>query len=287
LLGSAGHFFPYPPTTLVLTLPLKAIPYPAAYLTWAVLSACALVLSLRTLLAPLALLIPAVILAALNGQTTLLMAALLMGAAELEGRPITCGLLYGLAASLKPQVGVLIPVLLLATGQWRTILTAVVTASVICAASVALYGLHAWTDWVSSLPAFLAANDAAWGHRYLSLPGAWRPVALALGALMAFVAGRRKRPFEGLLVCIGAAFLGSLHAMDYDQAILAPFAIAAARRRGVFGIAFLIPLAFAPSRIATLALTLLASGALLLAMTNRDVTNCATAKAMPGQGPPS
>jgi hypothetical protein len=278
-LGSAVNCFAYPPTTLLLTWPLKAIPYPAAYLTWAVVSACAFVLSLRTLVAPLALLMPAVLMAALIGQTTLLMAALLVSAAQLEVRPIAAGVLYGLAACLKPQVGLLIPVFLVAAGQWRTILAALVTASILCGASVALYSVHIWTDWASSLPAFLAANDAAWAHRYLSLPGAGRPLALALGALMAFVAGRQKRPFEGLLICIGAAFLGSLHALDYDQAILAPLAVAAARRSGVFGIALLVPFAFAPSRLATLAVTLLASGALAVAKTKQEVIGSAAAKA--------
>jgi hypothetical protein len=279
VLGAAGHFFPYPPTTLVLTLPFQAIPYHAAYLAWAVLSACAFTYALRTRLAPLALLTPAVILAALNGQTTLLMAALLASAAALENRPIASGVLYGLAAGLKPQIGLLLPVFLLAAGQWRTILAALVTASVLTGASVALYGLHIWTDWARSLPAWLSANDAVWAHRYLSLPGVWRTLALLVGALMAFVAGRRGQTSEGLLVCIGAALLGSLHAMDYDEAVLAPFAIAAARRTGPVGVAFLIPLAFAPSRSATLAVTLLAAGTLVLAMSKRDVTRRRAAEA--------
>jgi hypothetical protein len=278
VLGSTGHFFPYPPTTLLLTEPLGVLPYPAAYLAWGVLSACAFTYSLRTLLAPLALLLPAVFLAGLNGQTTLVMAALLASAAGLQHRRVVSGVLYGLAACLKPQIGILIPVFLVAASEWRTILVAVVTALVLAGTAVAIYGVHAWTDWANSLPAFVVANDAAWADRYLSLPGAWRVVALALGASMAFVAGRKGQASEGLLICIGAALLGSLHAMDYDQAVLAPFAVAAARRTGVLGIAFLVPFAFAPSRLATLALALLASGALVLAA-KRDVADGAAAEA--------
>ena len=262
LLGSGGHLFSYPPTTLALTWPLRLLAYEPGYLTWVALSACALVAALRSAFAPVLLAAPAVFLAGINGQTSLFMAALLLGAAQLDSRPWIAGLLYGLAACLKPQLGLLIPLFLLAAGQWRTIMAAAAAVGAIAALATLAWGLRAWTDWAASLQAFLAANDTAWAHRYLSLPGHWRLVALALGAAGAVLAGRRKDSELGVFICVGAGLLGSLHAMDYDQAVLAAFAFHAARRGRLQAVAFLVPLLFPPSRWATLALTAFAGMAL-------------------------
>ena len=75
-------------------------------------------------------------------------------------------------------------------------------------------------------------------------------------------AARRKDSELGVFICVGAALLGSLHAMDYDQAVLAAFAFSVARRGRLHAAAFLAPLVFPPSRWATLALTIFAGLAL-------------------------
>jgi hypothetical protein len=255
--GSGRYVYPYPPTALVLTEPLRLGSYPASYVCWSMLSTCAVVLSLNATWAPLVLAAPAVIMSGLNGQTSLLMAALLLGAAKSPGRPLAAGLLYGIAACLKPQVGVLIPFLLLGARQWRTIAAAAGTVASIAAASLLLYGAKIWIDWATFLPTYLAAQDAALAYRYLSFPGEWRALPLAVGAAVAFVAGRRQDHLNGVFACVGAGLLGSLHAMDYDEAILAPFALTAALTGGWRDLPFLAPLVFWPSRLATLALSTL------------------------------
>lgn len=269
VLGSGGHYFPYPPTVLVLTLPLRLAPYTTAYLAWLVLSAWAIVGSLRALAAPLVLAVPAVFLAAIDGQTSLFMAALLITGVTCE-RPLAAGVLYGLAACVKPQVGLLIPLFLLSSHQWRSIAAAILTVLIVGLISILTFGVGAWSAWWSSLPGFLAANDAVWRSRYLSLPGAWALVALGLGSLGAVVAARTGEPLLACFICVGSALLGSLHAMDYDEAILAPFAVRAAVLSGPIGLAYLVPLAFPPNRLATLALTLLAGAALGLKLLRRQ-----------------
>lgn len=259
ILGTGGRYvYPYPPTTLILTAPLSLGAYGSSYVAWCVLSTCAVVASLRTTWAPVVLAAPAVILSGLNGQTSLLMAALLMAAARGANRPLAAGLCYGIAACLKPQVGLLIPVFLLAAGQWRTIAAAAVTVAFVAMASLLAYGPRIWSEWAHFLPTYLAAQDAGLAHRYLSLPGPWRVVPLVLGVAAGVTAGRRQDHLGGIFVCVGASLLGSLHAMDYDEAILVPFALAATVGAGWPGLLFLPPLLCWPSRLATVALTLLA-----------------------------
>ena len=60
------------------------------------------------------------------GQNGFLTAALLIGGlVNLDRRPILSGILFGML-TIKPQFGLLLPVLLLITGRWRVIAAAVV-----------------------------------------------------------------------------------------------------------------------------------------------------------------
>ena len=262
-LGPKTTFFPYPPTFLLLTLPLAWVTMHAGYLAWVGLSAATLVASLRRLTAPLVLFVPAVFLAGINGQTSLIVAALLFTASTLNTRPILAGVLLGVVACIKPQVGLLIPIVLLAAGQWRTISAAMATLTLVGLATTVAYGPGIWSVWLGSLPAFVAANDTAWTGRYLALPGVWKPLALLVGALLCLLAGRRGMTEQGYFIAIAAALLGSLHAMDYDAAILAPFAVSAAFSNRWFGLAYAGALAFPPNALTVLAMLAFASWSLL------------------------
>ncbi len=251
-------FFPYPPTFLLLTLPLAWTSLSVAYFAWVGLSAAAIVGSLRRLLAPLVLLVPIVFLSETNGQTSLFMGACVFGAAGLHRRPILAGVLLGLAACIKPQVVVLVPIVLMAAGRWRMLFSAGVTGLAVCAIATLVYGVHAWLDWLNMLPQWLRINDAWWTGRYLALPGIWKVPALVLGSGAAVFAVRRGRFEAGVFIALAAAFLGSLHAMDYDEAILAPFAIAAGLARRWWGLAYAAALLAPASAWSVLALGVLA-----------------------------
>jgi Glycosyltransferase family 87 len=231
-------FFPYPPTFLMLTLPLAWVSVSVGYVAWCALSAAAVVVSQRRLLAPAVLLVPTVLLSEVNGQTSLIMGACLCAASSLHRRPILAGALLGLAACIKPQVVILAPLVFLAAGRWRVLASAATAGLVLCLAATLVYGVGAWTDWLASLPEFLRVNDSDWAKRYLALPGAWKIVALVAGAAAAWWAGRRGRVELGVLIAAAAALLGSLHAMDYDAAILAPLALVAALSRRWWGLPY-------------------------------------------------
>jgi hypothetical protein len=245
VLGPGLRPFSYPPTFLLLTTPLGWISQPVAYVGWVALSAMALVASLRRLAAPLVLFAPAVFLAGIIGQTSLLMGAALFAGATLLSRPMIAGVLFGLAACIKPQVVVLAPLVLIAGGHWRALAAAAATGLAISLGATALYGFHIWADWLVSLQTFVQSNDVAWQDRYLSLPGLWRIAPLAIGAVAAWRLA--DDPERAIGIAVAAALLGSLHAMDYDAAILAPFALSAALAGGWVAAPFVVALLLPPS----------------------------------------
>jgi hypothetical protein len=249
--------FPYPPTFLLMTAPLQWLSAFDGFRAWLALSLAVLVLALRRPIGIAIIFVPTVFIAGVIGQSSLLVAALLFGAATTLSRPVVAGALFGLAACVKPQVGLLIPFVLLGGGHWRAIVVAGATSCGLALAATAVYGAGVWGRWLGSLPAFLSANDLYLHSHFISLPGAWRVVALLFGAIFAWRAGRNGDPLIGGMIAISGALLGSLHAMNYDQAILAPFVLAAALQRGRWGLPYFALLTAPASTGATAALGIL------------------------------
>jgi hypothetical protein len=144
----------YPPSILWLGLPLSLLPLPLAYGVWTFGTIAALALALRPLrLPPLALLAilssPAVLASAIFGQNGSLTAALLLGSLLTSARaPVLSGLLAGLL-TIKPHLGLLIPVVYLATGNWRAFAAAAATALGLAAATGLVFGVQVWTGFVT------------------------------------------------------------------------------------------------------------------------------------------
>jgi hypothetical protein len=226
ILGPGFYLFGYPPTFLILTWPLRWVPYLAAYVAWMATSMVALVVCVRRAAAPVLLAAPAVFLSALDGQTSLFVGTgLFLAARWLERRPLAAGVLLGLVASVKPQVGVFIPLLLIAGRHWRPVASAALTASMLSAFATGVFGPGIWLQWVASLKPFLAVADAHFAHRYLAVPGLWKlPVGIALASII-WRCGVRGQTIAGMTAATAAGLLISLHALDYDAAILAPFGL--------------------------------------------------------------
>ena len=66
----------------------------------------------------------------------------------LDTRPITAGVLIGLL-TVKPQLGILFPFLLIASGRWKVFFMAAVTAIALCSRSIAIGGLDGWQDYIT------------------------------------------------------------------------------------------------------------------------------------------
>ncbi|TAG30819.1 MAG: DUF2029 domain-containing protein, partial [Rhodobacterales bacterium] len=161
----------YPPAFLVMVTPLGLVPFAWAYLAWALLSLALTAWAARSFVAgigPLWVLMafaPAYFPALMMGQTSLFwLAALLAAIAALgQGRWVLAGVFIGLL-TLKPQLGVMIPVALLAIGAWRTILSASVTTVLLLALPTLYYGIDYWPLLRATLEdqsALILASDIA------------------------------------------------------------------------------------------------------------------------------
>jgi len=135
----------YPPTMLLLSVPFAQLPLTAAFLVWTLGTLLALWLALRGsgIAIPVAIatvLSPSACVDIIFGQTGALTAALFLGGLLLIGRrPVIAGILIGLL-TVKPQLGLLIPICLIAAGRWRVLATAIVTTIVMIVTTGTLFG---------------------------------------------------------------------------------------------------------------------------------------------------
>ena len=84
------------------------------------------------------------------GQNGFFTAALaLSGFTLLPRRSILAGVMFGLL-TFKPHLGIMIPIALLAMGNWRAIMAASLTAGLFLGASVLMYGGDTWWQFLDS-----------------------------------------------------------------------------------------------------------------------------------------
>ncbi|MEE8453820.1 MAG: glycosyltransferase family 87 protein [Limibaculum sp.] len=144
------HWF-YPPALQYLFVPFALMPYWVAFLSFNLIS---MVLFARALWKPaiavpmghnLLVGAPSIIISFRLGQLAILWPALLVFAlrAMQQGRPAAAGVLIGLL-TLKPQLGILIPLVLVARGAWGVILWASITAIVVHGLPTLAVGLDYW-----------------------------------------------------------------------------------------------------------------------------------------------
>ena len=154
------HTWSYPPTMVFVAIPFAMLPVVPGFAAWlsgtlaillGMLRACRL--SPRICLAVL--LSPAVIENALAGQNGALTSAMLEGGLLLvDRRPVLAGVLFGFLTA-KPQIGLLVPVCLLASRRWLTIASAVVTSLLLVAASSLAFGFSSWVWYLTDVRTFM------------------------------------------------------------------------------------------------------------------------------------
>jgi hypothetical protein len=166
--GFPHQVWPYPPPILLLAVPLSLLPLLPGFLLYTVGTATLLWLSLRAggLTRPACaavLLSPAVADNALTGQNGSLTATLLLGGLFLaDRRPILAGAILG-ALVIKPQLGMLVPLCLIASRNWRALLAMATSAGLLIAASAFLFGLDAWIGFLMhTRPMIAAILTAPW-----------------------------------------------------------------------------------------------------------------------------
>lgn len=163
----------YPPTFLLAVLPLALVPYIWALAGWilATLAAYLAVLRKIALRKPavwLALAFPAAWINLINGQNGFLSAALLGGGLlYLEQQPALAGLLFGLLV-IKPQLGILVPLVLVVSGRWRCLLAGAFSSLAIIALSLLMFGTGTWRTFFDSLwlPRMIVLDHGAIPYYY-------------------------------------------------------------------------------------------------------------------------
>lgn len=146
----------YPPTFLVIALPTALLPYLWALAIWMSLTFSGYLLVLRKIIPRSetlwpALAFPGAFANLMNGQNGLLAFSLLGGALlTLESSPILGGVFFGLL-SYKPPMGVLVPIVLAATGRWRAFFAAAITAAALAGISLVMFGAETWRAFFNTL----------------------------------------------------------------------------------------------------------------------------------------
>lgn len=146
----------YPPHAGLIFSPIGLLPFPVAYVTWFALSAAALAGSLivakvdhRAIM--VLLLTSPVFLVLITGQIALFMTSLMLLAVFwAKSRPILAGLAAGLL-TLKPQLGIFLPLVFIAGGHWRAFASAAVISLTLWLGSAALLGIDVWIAFFERL----------------------------------------------------------------------------------------------------------------------------------------
>jgi hypothetical protein len=149
--------FPYPPTFLLLLLPLGLLPYLPSLAVWLIATGGGYLWLIRRI-APhpriiwLTLAFPGTFQNLGFGQNGWLSALLLGGGLLLLDRlPLAAGALFGLL-TYKPHLAALIPVALVAARRWRALLAMGVTAGGWVLASVLILGPETWVGFLNNIP---------------------------------------------------------------------------------------------------------------------------------------
>ncbi len=175
---------------------------------------------------------PAALFTLATGQSAFFFGGLLLGGlACLPRRPLFAGLCFGLL-TLKPQLGLLLPFLLLALGAWRAIIMACLTTAALVALSCAILPPDLWLKWLTALPVIQYDHFA--GHTNLTImisPAATLlrfgvPLSWAMGCQLAItllVAGlvfraARNAPYPmAVAILLTGTLLAQPHAYTYDS----------------------------------------------------------------------
>jgi alpha-1,2-mannosyltransferase len=254
IFGTATPYYGwlYPPIFLLLAAPLASMPYPVALAVWQV-STFVLYLAVIGVIVDrmgkrgmaigptwlaVAVGFPAVLINLGHGQNGFLTAGL-FGAAllALPAHQLLAGALFGLLA-YKPQFALVVPVALLAAGQWRAVVAAGITVMALVGITGLVFGVDLWLAFAASTETsrklLLEQGDVGF-EKLQSVFAAVRmwgggiPLAYATQGIVSVVVlcgtawtwhSDCDRDLKSALLVV-ATLLASPHVLDYDLVMLA------------------------------------------------------------------
>lgn len=236
------HIWSYPPHLLLLTWPLALMPYMMAYVLYCLVGLIVYLAVVtdgqrradHLLLLTLA---PAVTVNIWCGQNGFVTTALLVGGLiVLDRRPILAGALFGVL-SIKPQLGVLLPLMLALTGRWRTIVAAMITIVMLMALTNLAFGPDVWTAYMNdAMPVQTKVFLRDYENFMVHMPTAFMNARVA-GLSLSFAAGlqallslcsaiavawtfwRRRDIDLSNALLVTATFLVTPYAFNYDMVV--------------------------------------------------------------------
>jgi alpha-1,2-mannosyltransferase len=261
IFGAATPFYGwcYPPFLLFVSAVLALMPYTTALAVW---QGSTLLLYLGMLWAllrsvkarpedaagalahdPLWLLLaiasPAVFVNIGHGHNGFLTASLIgMALVVLDRKPIVAGILFGLL-SYKPQFGVMIPLVLIASARWRAFTSAAATVLALMIVTTLAFGPDIWQAFLDSMPftreVVLEQGGTGWYKlqtvfSWVRMWGGSVHLAYAIqGAVTVTLAGalawlwrsEAAYPLKASALII-ASLLATPYSLDYDFVALAP-----------------------------------------------------------------
>jgi hypothetical protein len=243
----------YPPMFLLIAAGLATLPYLAALIVYQAatlgiyLAVAIKVAGRREAWLP-ALAFPGVFVNLTHGHNGFITAALMGGALlALDRRPLLAGALFGCLA-YKPQLGLLVPLVLAVSGRWRVMAAAAAAALALTALAWVWFGGEVFSAFWHSMPLTqrVILEGAPGFHKIQSIYAALRllgvPVAFANTVQTAATLGvaaalallwRSTAAFElKAAALLAGSVLATPYVLDYDLMVLAP-AIAFLASRGL------------------------------------------------------
>ncbi|MBA4753419.1 MAG: DUF2029 domain-containing protein [Sphingobium sp.] len=268
--GYPGQLWSYPPVALLIAAPFGLLPYLPALSLWTACGIVGFTVALRLWtrdwrIVALLLAAPAALIGLMSGQFALLAAAILLAVLRWrESRPWLAGGLVGLLL-VKPQLALLIPLLFVATGNWRAFAAATLSSVTLAGVVALIWGIDIWHIYIAtgianqslvlSDPDHLAGPFMPTLFMNLRVIGVPVPAASALQTALALLAAIlvwlrfRQRPapddLRANLLFLACAVSATPYMLSYDTLALAAVAVLAlAAGEGRIGpsLAFFLPL---------------------------------------------
>ncbi|MCY4121388.1 MAG: glycosyltransferase family 87 protein [Acidobacteria bacterium] len=236
------RIWPYPPPMLLVTVPFGRLPYLWSLTAWSAIFLAAYLMATRRIVLLAA---PATMANLLFGQTGFLVGALFFWAFRvLRHRPVLAGMLLGMVV-VKPHLGLMVPLALLAARAWRAFLGAALTLGALALLSGLMFGWDAWRLWIQEVLSHQVSvlhmgegGDillSVWqGATYLGAPAGVAWAVQGLGTTTAVVAtwwafSRLRRgsiaPARAFSILVLATCMATPYIFNYDWTLLAPVAV--------------------------------------------------------------
>ncbi len=231
----------YPPPFLLIAALLATLSYLPALIAWQAATLLPLTIAAQRFLGRrdgwlFVVGAPVTLICLTHGHNGFLTALLLGGGLLLlEKRPLLAGLLLG-CLIYKPQFGLLLPLLLLVSRNWRAILGAGCSALILVALTLAIWGWPVWQAFIDSLPLtrhiVVEQGRAGWFKimsPFAAMRGWGANIAAAYAVQAVFTVGAigatlwlalRSRPALRNAAATAAALIATPYVLDYDFVVL-------------------------------------------------------------------